>query len=122
MAPSAPPVPSASVEGSVELLKRVKATETDWDQRLRAAQHDSEETLSRLRSDRDAAVHAAMAAADDERARALERARTEIEREVAAILAEGKATADSAARVEGKRPTDQRDRVIAIVLGSLSRD
>jgi vacuolar-type H+-ATPase subunit H len=106
----------------VELLKRVKATETEWDQKLRAAQHESEETLFHLRADRDAAVHSALAAADAERARALERARTEIEREVAAILAEGKTAADSAARAEGKRPADQRDRVIAIVLGSLARD
>ena len=108
---------SPSLEGSVELLKRVKATETEWDQALRAARSNLEETVSRLHAEADSTVRAALAAAEAERARALERARAEIDQEVATILAEGKASAESAARVEGKRPEDQRDRVIRIVLG-----
>ena len=56
----------AAVLGSIEALKRVKATETEWDTRLSAARQESEEALRRLRDDGDATVKAAETEADRE--------------------------------------------------------
>lgn len=122
MAPTDSAVPPTVAGGSVEVLKRVKATETEWDQKLAAARRESEERIARLRDENAATLKAALAEAEAERARTLERARVDTGREVATILTEGEQAAAAAARVEGKRPRDQRNRVLAVVLGSLAAD
>ncbi len=108
--------------GSIEALKRVKATETDWELKLRAARGQAEETLQRLRTDADAAVKAAQTAADADRAAKLEAARAEADREAAGIVAEGQKAAEAAARGEGKRPADKKDAILAAVLAGFQKD
>ncbi len=108
--------------GSIEALKRVKATETDWELKLRAARGQAEEALQRLRADADAAVKAAQAAADADRAAKLEAARAEADREAAGIVAEGQKAAEAAARGEGKRPADKKDAILAAVLAGFQKD
>ncbi len=103
--------------GSIEVLKRIKATETEWEEKLTAARRDSESTLARLRSEADQALAAARAETETERAAALERAHAEVEKEVAEIFARGEVEAKDAGSPAGKRPSDHRDQVIALVFG-----
>ena len=114
---AAPAVARPLETGSIEVLKLVKATENEWEAKLAAARRETEETTARLRSEAESAIRAARTAAEDDRARALETARAGIDQEVAAILAQGETAAKAAGRVEGRRPSDQLDRVIAVVLG-----
>ena len=108
-----PPPPSL---GSIEALKRVKEAETEWDLKLRTARGAATEALERLRAESEAAVRAAQAAADAERANTVLAARQEAEREAAEILAAGQRAAASAARGDGKRPADRPDEILAVVL------
>jgi len=113
--------PSAA-PGSVEALKRVKATETEWDARLSAARQDTETTLERLRADAEAAVRAAEVESDRQRTERVERARAETATEAEALVAEGRTAAASAARGEGRRPADKKDAILGVVLGSFGKD
>ena len=108
--------------GSVEALKRVKATEAEWDARLKAARQEAEAILRRLRDDRDVAVKAAVAEADRERTARLERARAETAEEAETIVADGRRAAERAALVEGRSPADKKDAILDVVLGSFGKD
>ncbi|MGA7475783.1 MAG: hypothetical protein WBW47_01015 [Thermoplasmata archaeon] len=112
----------ATAPGSVEALKRVKATENEWDARLNAARQEAEETLRRLRDDGDAAVKAAEAEADRERTVRLDRARAETAEEAEAIVVDGRSSAERAALAEGRRPADKKDAILDVVLGSFGKD
>ncbi len=114
--------PSGTPLGSIDALKRVKATETDWELKLRAARGAAEETLERLRTESEATVKAAQVAADAERALAVQAARTEAERAADEILAQGTRAAEAAARGEGKRPADKKAAILAAVLAGLATD
>jgi vacuolar-type H+-ATPase subunit H len=107
--------------GSIDALKRVKAAETDYELKLRAARGAAESTLERLRAESDAAVKAAQATADQERAQAVEAARAEAERAAAEILAEGTRVAEAAARGEGKKAADKKDAILATVLAGFQK-
>lgn len=122
MAASTHPAPIAPPGESIEVLKRIRATETEWDQKIAAARRESAEALARLREETVASLKAALSAAEAERVRALERARLGVEREVATILSDGERATLAAARSEGKRPRDLRDRVLAAVLGPFATD
>jgi len=110
-------VPAPEVDGPLEVLKRVKSVETEWDEKLAAARHASQEALGRLKEEAVAAIKAAHADVEAARARALEEARVQGEREVAEILAEGERAAEGIARPDGKRPQDRPREVLAVVLG-----
>ncbi len=120
MAATAPP--DGTALGSIDALKRVKATESEWEGKLRSARGAAEEALERLRADSEATVKAALAATEAERARAVQTARTESERAAAGILAEGTRAAEAAARGEGKRPVDQRVAILGALLAGFSKD
>jgi len=113
------PVPTPDVEGPVEVLKRVKSIEATWDLKLAAARLASEEEIRRLKEEAAAAIKAAHADVETARARALEEARAQSDREVAEILAEGERAAEVIARPDGKRPHDRPREVLAVVLGPL---
>ncbi len=119
MSVAAPPAPPL---GSIDALKRVKATESDWELRLRAARGTATEAVQRARDESEAAVKAAQAAADAERAEAVRAARAEADRLAAEILAEGKRAAEVASRGEGKRAADQQDAILAAVLAGFVPD
>jgi vacuolar-type H+-ATPase subunit H len=112
----------AVAPGSLEALKLVKATETEWETRVNAARQDAEETLRRLRAEGHAAVKAAEDEVERQRAARLERAGAEVESEVETILAEGRAAAARAAHGEGRRPIDKKDAILEAVLGSFGKD
>ena len=114
--PSSPPL------GSIEALKHVKETETEWANRLQLAHSTAKASLERLRTESEAAVRAAQTTADGERAQAVLVARKDADREAAAILAVGTRAAEAAARPEGKRPTDQKDAILAAVLAGFLKD
>jgi len=112
----------AAAPGSVEALKRVKATETEWDARLGAARTESETALRRLKEEADAAVKAAEGEAERTRTDRVEHARVEAAGLAGAIVAEGQKAAETAARGEGRRPADKKDAILAVVLGSFGKD
>jgi vacuolar-type H+-ATPase subunit H len=115
------PPPDTSL-GSIEALKRVKETESEWERKLQLARSNAKETLERLRAQSEAAVKAAQATADGARAQAVLEARRVAEREAAEILAAGTRAAEAAARPEGKRPIDQQDAIVAAVLAGFLKD
>jgi vacuolar-type H+-ATPase subunit H len=108
--------------GSIDALKRVKATESDWELKLRAARGAAEQALDRLRTDSEAAVKAAQVSADAERARTVQAARDEADRDAGGILAEGAKVAEAAARGEGKRPADKKDAILGAILAGFTKD
>jgi len=112
----------AGAPDSIQALKRVKATESEWDTRLASAKRESEAALERLRTEAAAAVRDGQTAADHDRVARVVQARTETEAQAAAILAEGKTAADDALRGEGRGPAEKRDAILAIVLGSFGKD
>jgi vacuolar-type H+-ATPase subunit H len=115
MAAASPPAPLP--EGGLDALRRIKAAETEWEQRLAADRAAAETALQRVRDETEAAVKAAQAEADRERALAIAGARATADEQAAAIVAEGEVAAEEAARGEGKRPADHKDEVLAVVLG-----
>jgi vacuolar-type H+-ATPase subunit H len=113
---AAPPAAPASIE----VLKRVKAAENEWAAKIEAARKEASASLDRARNEFDESIRAAIAASETERARALERARGQVDQEVAQIDEDGERAAEAAARTTGKRPQDQRERVLTAVLGSFA--
>jgi vacuolar-type H+-ATPase subunit H len=122
MTVSTPAALAATPGESIEALKRVRSTEIEWDEKLVAARRESEEALARLEEETAVALKEGLAAAEAERARALERARADVERQVTTIIAVGERAAQAAARPEGKRPQDRREQVLAAVLGPFAKD
>jgi len=119
---SSTPAPTPTAGDSLQVLKRVRATEVEWEQKLADARRASEESLAQLREETAAALQAEVVAAETDRARSLERARVDVDREVARILTEGERAAEAAAHADGKRPQDRRDQVLAKVLGPLAEE
>ncbi|MFZ3356790.1 MAG: hypothetical protein WA549_08590 [Thermoplasmata archaeon] len=119
--PAGAPPPNPYL-GSIEALKHVKETESEWERKLQLARSNAKETLERLRAQSEAAVRAAQATADGERAQAVLEARRGAEREAAEILAAGTRAAEAAARPEGKRPADQQELIFAAVLAGFLQD
>lgn len=109
-------------EGSIDALKRVRAAETEWEARVTAAKQDAGEAIARLKSSADDAVHAAQAAAEQERADKVQTARSEADREAIVILADGAKAADAAAEGAGKRPADRADAILDAVLAGFTSD
>jgi vacuolar-type H+-ATPase subunit H len=108
--------------GSIDALKRVKATETDWDLKLRAARGAAEMETARLKDESEEAVRAAQQEAEAERARAVQAARADADREAEQILADGSRAAEAAARGEGKRPADRASEILSTVLAGFTTD
>ncbi len=114
MTTAAPPAPETP--GSIEALKRVRATEVEWDEKLRVAKEASEAALRRLREETDATVKNVQDEVDAERTAKVLASRSDADQGAAEILAEGAQAADQAARGEGKHPADRRDEILTAVL------
>jgi vacuolar-type H+-ATPase subunit H len=112
----------AGAPDSVEALKRVKATENEWDARLSATRRNVDETLERLRTEAAAAVKEAQTEAGRDRVARVVQARTETEAEAQAIVTEGQKAAAQALAGEGRKPADKKDAILDIVLGSFGKD
>ncbi|HXY12002.1 MAG TPA: hypothetical protein VEJ85_00695 [Thermoplasmata archaeon] len=113
---------AASEPDSVEALKRVKATENEWDARVTTAREVTQTTLQELRADVEVAVRDAAAEAESDRAARVGAARVEVQKEADAIVADGHKAADEALRGEGRRPSDKKAAILAAVLGSFAED
>ena len=112
----------ASSPDSVEALKKVKATENEWESRLASARRETETTLAELTAQATAAVKEAQAEADRVRTERVVQARNETAVEAETILTEGRSAAESAARGEGRRPAEKKDAILDVVLGSFEQD
>jgi vacuolar-type H+-ATPase subunit H len=109
-------VPASS--GSLDAVKLVKATETEWETRLAAARTAAEASLAQLRDAAAAAVAAARAEAESARNHSVEAARATADAEAAQIVAEGTAAAQR--DKSGRRPADRKDDVLTAVLEDLA--
>ncbi|MGA8275436.1 MAG: hypothetical protein WB852_03965 [Thermoplasmata archaeon] len=109
---------TAAGSGSLEAVKLVKATETEWEAKIAAARKAAEASLAQLRDDAAAAVASARIEAESARVRSVETARSTADADAAKIVAEGQAAArrDKA----GRSPSDRRDEVLAAVLEDLA--
>lgn len=114
--------PGGSDPESLSALKRVKATETEWAEKVAAAKTETDATLARLRDESATAIKAAIAEAEKERAAAIQTARAEAGGLAATILAQGAKAADQALRAEGKKPEERKDEVLAAILGTFGGD
>jgi len=112
----------ASANDSVEALKRVKATENEWDTRLGAARKDADATLERLRTEAAVAVRAAQAEADHDRLARVTKAHADIEAEAQAIVDDGRKAAEQARSGEGRRPVDKKSSILDVVLGEFGQE
>jgi len=116
------PAHGASASDSVEALKRVKATENEWETRLGAARKDADTTLERLRAEAATAVRAAQTEADHDRLARVAKAHADIEAEAAAIVADGRNAAEQARSGEGRRPADKKSAILDVVLGEFGQE
>jgi vacuolar-type H+-ATPase subunit H len=112
--------PTPSDATALAGLKLIKAAEAERDERLRTAHRAADEAIAQRRAEADAAVKAVAAEAEDERARAVEKARVAADAEARAIVAEGETAARAAASPEGRRPQDEPKKVLEAVLGSFA--
>ncbi|HTW40676.1 MAG TPA: hypothetical protein VMF04_07500 [Thermoplasmata archaeon] len=114
--PPAMAAPAPAPSGSIEALRRVKEVEAEWELKLRTARGQSQAALEQLRASAENAVKSAQSLADGVRANTVLQAKQEAEREAAEILRAGTKAADQAALGQGKRPADQKDEILAVVL------
>jgi vacuolar-type H+-ATPase subunit H len=118
---AAPPPPGAPPD-SIEALKRVRTTENEWDEKLKAAKRWAEEDLQRLRDASEAAVKAAQTEADALRTSTVQTARAAADIEASHIVAEATEAAKAATKGEGKHPADRKDEILAAVLAGFDED
>ena len=107
---------------TVEALRRVKAVESEWELKLRAARGEAEDAVRRARDESEATVKAVGAEAEAERARRLEAGEAAAEKEAEAILQEGSGAAAKLRTEKGKAPSDRASEVLEAVLGPYARD
>ncbi len=107
--------PAASA--GVDALRRVKATEQEWEQRLREAREGATASLERLRAETEAMVKAALAEAAARRTALVEAARDRAEREAKGIEAKGDADAAALEGSSATLPVPKRTAVLDAVLG-----
>lgn len=111
------PSPDAANEATIDTLRRIKAAEAEWEERLATARRGAETQLKLLADECAATVAAARAEAEAERARALEQARRDADLEAAGIVAEGERQAAEAREGTGKGVVERRREVLGVVLG-----
>jgi len=119
---SATTPPPASDLGTVEALKRVKATETEWETKTAEARAHRDQALQRLRDETEATVHAAQVETERERSEAIQAARTEADAEAAKILADGDQVAADAGSEQPTALKEKRAELLAAVLGEFGTD
>jgi vacuolar-type H+-ATPase subunit H len=108
--------------GSIEALKRVRATENEWEAKVTEARRAAEETVRRAREEAETAARAAQADAEAERAARVQTARTEADAEAARILKDGERAAQAAARGDGKDPADRADEILRALLAGFGTE
>lgn len=107
---------------TVEVLRRVKAVEAEWEAKLRGAREEAERTVRRARDEAEATLKAVGAEVEGERARRLEGAQASSEAEAEAIRREGAKAADALRSGKDRRVSDRDDAIVAAVLGPFALD
>ncbi len=110
----------AAGSGSLDAVKLVKATETEWETKIAAARKAADAALAQLREAAATAVTEARADAERERALTVEATRVTADKEAAQIVADGQEAAERDRASAGRRPADRRDDVLDAVLGDLA--
>jgi len=110
--------PDPPATTSLETLRKVRATELEWERRIAEGRSRSDELLRTLREEAEALVAAARTDAERERTRVIEAARTAADREAAGIAAEGERAATEAAGGPAVG-AERRAAILAAVLNDL---
>ena len=114
--------PAAGDAETVEVLRRVKAVEAEWEAKLREAREEAERAVRRARDEAEATLKAVAAEVEGERARRLETAQASSEAEAEAIRREGAKAADALRSGKGRRSPDRDDAIVTAVLGPFAQD
>ena len=114
--------PGGTDLGTVEVLKRVKAVEAEWETKVAEARVHRDTTLQRQRDETETAVHAAQQEADRERSEAIQAARIAADGEAAKILADGDRAAEAAGREDPASLAEKRTQILQAVLGEFASD
>jgi vacuolar-type H+-ATPase subunit H len=116
------PASPASDTATVEALRRLKAVEREWEEKLLAARAAADEAVRRARDESEATVKAVVAEAEAERARRLEAGRAAADREAEGIVRDGAKAADELRARKGARPADRSEEIVAAALGPYAHD
>ena len=107
---------------TIDALKRIKLTETEWDEKIAAARRDAEAAGRHLKEETEARLARARTEADAERARTIDTARAAADGEAAQIVAEGERAAKAATEGAGKGVSARKNDVLAVVLSGFQGD
>ncbi len=116
---AAPPSGSPEI---LDALRRVKATEADWDRRLADARAAAAQDLAGRRDAAEASVHEVARAVETERAEATARAGREGDTEARTIVDDGEAEARQLRAGQGSLAEGRRKEILAVVLGRFASD
>ena len=108
--------------GTLDALRRVKAAESEWDEKIRSARTESESALVQAKASADAAVKAVAGELEASRTRALEAAGAAADLEARQILADGEKAAKQSAAGGSKTLAARKQQVLAAVLGDFGSE
>ena len=114
--------PTPGDSETIEVLRRVKAAESEWDTKLREARAGAEQAVRRAREEAEATLKAVAAEVEGERAHQLELAQVSAEAEAEAIRREGAKAADALRSGKERRSSGRADAIVEAVLGPFARD
>ncbi len=109
--------PAASPSAPVESLRRVRATEIDWEQRLTEFREEAQRGLTRLREQSEVLVRTARIEVERRREASVAAARARAEQEAQAILSKGQAEADRILSAPLPEPRRLQSDLLEILFG-----
>jgi vacuolar-type H+-ATPase subunit H len=112
--------PTSDVGASTEALRRVKQAEEQWEAKVTTARHEAEVSIRRLAEESEQEIRELRAAVEQMRSEAVATARESLDREVAAIEAEGERAAEEAGAEGPATVRAKKDSLISAVLGPLA--
>jgi vacuolar-type H+-ATPase subunit H len=114
--------PGETNNASIEALKRLKAAETDAEAKLRQAVDGGSERLKQLALASEESVRAATAASEKDADAAIERARTSLAGDVAAVVQVGQADAAKVGSRSKSALANLEPKLLDAVLGEFRSD
>jgi vacuolar-type H+-ATPase subunit H len=116
------PMPPEALSPTVDALRRVKAAEGEWSQKVAEAKAHRDAAIARAREESEAAIRSAQAELERERAAALSLARTTADAEAARILADGDRAAEAVPAADPGASPARKAKVLGVVLGEFASD
>ncbi len=112
--------PTGPDAGTVEVLRRVKTTEAEWESKLTAARATSEQALAEAHAGAEASIKAVLSELEARRSHDLEAAVAAADSEAHEIVKTGESAAAKARSGAGKKVTGRKDEIVRAVLGEFA--